>query len=226
MENKELTLRQKLDALVAEGKEIKITWEGGNDSGSYTLYIDGVTIDYYDAECDDIVSHVSDVIDYGSWSGDFYADGYVVYSSDEGAFVGEGRDTESDSSELDDINIEIRVPKALNFDSIEIISEGTYCFGELEVKCRFAITNGPVFSEHIEIQDAMRNHVEDLLDTILRTHKDTKNEEIGWVYNEWSFRRETLLENGDDLVGRIINMDLTINNTKHKSYHIPINNEQ
>lgn len=226
MENKEFTLRQKLDALAAEGKEIKITWEGGNDSGSYDLFIDDVRLDYYDAEYDDIVSHVSDVIDYGSWSGDFSADGSVVYNSDEGAFVGEGREVESESLELDDINIEIRVPKALNFDSIEIISEGTYCFGELEVKCRFAITNGPVFSEHTEIEDAMKDNVEDLLGTILSTHKDTKNEEIGWVSNDWSLSREMLLEDGDDLVGEIINMDLSINNIKYQSYHIPINNEQ
>jgi hypothetical protein len=40
MENKELTLRQRLDALAAEGKEIKITWEGGNDSGGYNLFVD------------------------------------------------------------------------------------------------------------------------------------------------------------------------------------------
>lgn len=225
MANKELSLRQQLDALAAEGKEIKITWEGGNDSGGYNLFIDGVEVNYGDAAYGEIVNPISDSIDYGSWAGDFSADGSVVYDSDEGAFVGEGRDTESQSCELDDIDIEIRVPKALNFDSIEIVSEGTYFLKELTVRCGFVMSNGPVFPEHIETQDVMETHVKDSIDDILTTHKDCKDEEIGWVYNEWTIRRESLGEDEDYLVGNINIIDFSINNTIIKSYYIPINED-
>ena len=225
MANKELSLRQQLDALAAEGKEIKVTWEGGNDAGGYDLYIDGVRMDYYEDQYDAIVNPISNRIDYGSWAGDFSADGEVIYDPALGEFVGSGKETETEPFELDDISIEIRVPKALNFDRIEIATEGTYCWGELLVRCGFVITNGPVFPDHTEIEDAMSIHVHDLIDTILSTHKDAKNEEIGWVYNEWSIPRESLREDGDDLVTTLTNLDFSFNKTVEKFFNIPINED-
>lgn len=225
MANKELSLRQQLDALAAQGKEIKVTWEGGNDSGGYSLFIDGVEVNYGDEAYDEIVDPISDNVDYGSWAGDFSADGSVVYDSEQGGFVGEGRDTESQTCELDDIDIEIRVPKALNFDSIEIATEGTYFLEELNVRCGFVMANGPVFPEHLETQNVMETYVRDSIDDILTTHKECKDEEIGWVYNEWTLRRESLGEDGDYLVGNINSIDFSLNNTIHKSYYIPINED-
>ena len=225
MANKELSLRQQLDALAAQGKEIKVTWEGGNDSGGYSLFIDGVEVNYGDEAYDEIVDPISDNVDYGSWAGDFSADGSVVYDSEQGGFIGEGRDTESQTCELDDIDIEIRVPKALNFDSIEIVSEGTYFLEELSVRCGFVMANGPVFPEHLETQYVMETYVRDSIDDILTTHKECKDEEIGWVYNEWTLRRESLGEDGDYLVGNINSIDFSLNNTINKSYYIPINED-
>ena len=226
MENKNLTLRQKLDALAAEGKEIKVTWEGGNDSGGYSLFIGGNEVNYGDVAYDEIVDPISDTIDYGSWSGDYFADGSVVYDSDEGAFIGEGKDTESEGDCLSGISIEIRVPKALNFDSVEITTEGTYCWGELTATCRFAISNGPVFSEHTVVEDAMETHVRESVEHILATDEACKDEEVGWVYNEWSITRELFKEDGEDLVSTIEDIDFTFNITKHQSYHIEIKEEQ
>ena len=223
MENKELTLRQKLDDLASQGKEIKVTWEGGNDSGGYNLFIDGDEVHYGDVAYDEIVDALSDSINYGSWSGDFFADGFVVYNSDEGAFIGEGKDTDSENGLLEDVNIEIRVPKALNFDSIEITTEGTYCWGELTATCRFAIDNGPVFPEHTVVENDMETHVRESVEHILGTDKACKDEEVGWVYNEWSIKRESFKEDGDDLVGFINEIGFSYNNTRYQSHHISIN---
>ena len=226
MANKELSLRQQLDALAAEGKEIKVTWEGGNDSGGYSLFIGGVEVNYGDAGYDEIVDFISDVIDYGSWAGDYSADGSVIYDSDEGAFVGEGQETESEAGTIDEIAIEVRVPKVLNFDSVEIHTEGTFCWGELDVTCRLTIYNGPVFQEHAEAQETLRDSIRESVIDILETNPDCKNEEIGYVYNEWSIRRDLFKEDGDDLVYILDEMDFTYNNTKHQSHHIPITDEQ
>jgi hypothetical protein len=224
MENKELTLRQRLDALAAEGKEIKVTWEGGNDSGGYNLFVDGVEVNYSDTLYDELVEEIiSDEIDYGSWTGDYSADGSVVYNSDQGAFIGEGREVESDYCSLKDVSIEIRVPKILNFDRIQINTEGTFCWGELDATFRFIINNGPVFEEHSKIEKSMVCYVEESITHILETHKDAKDEEIGWVSNEWSIRRESFKEDGDDLVSNINEVDFGYNIETCKSYHISIN---
>ena len=232
MKNKELSLRQQLDALAAQGKEIKVTWEGGNDSGGYSLFIDGAEANY-DAEAnygdvayDEIVDFISDTMDYGSWAGDFSADGSVVYNSDEGAFIGEGKEVESYSGCLEDISIEIRLPKALNFDSFEIITEGTHCWDELSTDCKFIISNGPVFPEHIQIEHDMNNYVMESITHILETDKACKDEEIGWVYNDWFISREKFKEDGNELVYVIDNIDFSFFKIKYQSHHISINEEQ
>ena len=226
MENKELTLRQRLDDLAAEGKEIKVTWEGGNDSGGYNLFIDGEEVNYGDTLYDELVEEIiSEEIDYGSWAGDYSADGSVYYNAHKGAFIGEGREVESDGAYLEDISIEIRVPKILNFDSIQINTEGTFCWGELDVTFRFIINNGPVFEEHSKIENSMMYYVRESITHILETHNDSKDEEIGWVSNNWSIRTESFKEDGDDLVSIISDLSFSYNIETCKSYHITINEE-
>jgi hypothetical protein len=212
--------------MAAEGKEIKVTWEGGNDSGGYNLFVDEVEVNYGDAFYDEVIDFVSDTIDYGSWAGDYSADGVVYYNADEGAFIGEGKETESDSATLEGISIEIRIPKALNFDAFEIITEGTHCSEELSIDCKFIISNGPVFPEHGEVEDNMNYYVMESVTHILETDGACKDEEIGWVGNDWYISREEFKEDGDELVYVIDNIHFNYNNTKYQSHHISINEEQ
>ena len=226
MKDKQLSLRQRLDAMAAEGKEIKVTWEGGNDSGGYSMYIDGEQVNYGDVFYDEVVDFVSDTVDYGSWAGDYFADGSVYYNKDEGAFIGEGKETESESATLEDISIEIRIPKSLNFDAFEITTEGTHCWEELSIDCKFIISNGPVFPEHGEVEDNMNYYVMESVTHILETDEACKDEEIGWVGNDWYILRGEFKEDGDELVHVIDNIDYSYNNTRYQSYHISINEEQ
>jgi hypothetical protein len=212
--------------MAAEGKKIKVTWEGGNDSGGYSLFVDEVEVNYGDAFFDEVVDFISDTIDYGSWAGDYSADGVVYYKADEGAFIGEGKETESDSGCLEDISIEIRLPKALNFDSFEIITQGTHCWEELSTDCKFIISNGPVFPEHVQIENDMNNYVMESITHILETDEACKDEEIGWVSNDWFISREEFEEDGDELVYVIDNIYFNYNNTKYQSHHITINEEE
>ena len=226
MKDNQLSLRQKLDALAAEGKEIKVTWEGGNDSGGYNLFVDEVEVNYGDAFFDEVVDFISDTIDYGSWAGDYSADGAVYYNKDEGSFIGEGKDTTSDGGCLEGISIEIRVPKYLNFDSIDMETEGTFCFDELVCSFRFGINNGPVFEEHSDIEKSMESYLLESVTHILQTDEACKDEEIGWVSNTWSIPREEFKEEEDSLVFIIDSIDYNFNNTIFQSYHITINEEQ
>ncbi len=226
MQNKELTLRQKLDAFAAEGKEIKVTWEGGSDSGSYSLFIGDQKFEWGDPLYNEVVDFVSDTVDYGSWAGDYFADGHAVYNPDEGAFIGEGKDTTSEPSSLGDVSIEIRIPKALNFDTFDISTDGELNLGELNCTVGFVISNGPVFPQHSEVENAIEDHVRESLCHILETDEACRDEEVGWVGNEWIIRRESFKEDGDDLVYVIDSIDYSYNDTRYQSYHIEINDEQ
>jgi len=223
MKKNQLSLRQRLDAMAEEGKEIKVTWEGGNDSGGYNVFIGGEEIGYEEDLFNEIVDVVSDTIDYGSWAGDYFADGSVRYNKDEGAFIGEGKDTVSDGGCLVNISIEVRVPKALNFDFFNIDSEGTFCWGELATNARFIINNGPVFTEHTKVESDVEEHIRESIHHLLETDQATRDEEIGWVHNDWMIAREDFEEDGDDLLFIIDNIDFTYNNTTYQSHHITIN---
>jgi len=225
MKKNQLSLRQRLDAIADEGKEIKVTWEGGNDSGSFTVYIEGKECEYGDVDHDEIIDKLDEDLDFGSWSGDFFADGSVVYDSKEGAFIGEGRDVTSEVASLSDISIELRVPKYLNFDIIRIYTEGSYCWHELRVRCNFIINNGPVFEEHSFTEEAMNDYLMERICHILDTNEDSKHEEIGYVGNEWSITRESFDEDGEDLVYIIDELDFEFNDSNERSYKIKIEEE-
>jgi hypothetical protein len=226
MKDKQLSLRQRLDAIAAEGREIKVTWEGGNDSGGYDLYVDGEQGNHGDLLADNVIDIIANTIDYGSWAGDYFADGAVYYNKDEGAFIGEGKDTTSDGGCLVDISIEVKVPKLLNFDFFNITTEGTFCWGEFTASARFVIDNGPVFPEHSKVEEDMENYIRESVSHLLETDEACKNEEIGWVYNDWMIARDDFEEDGDSLVFIIDSIDFTYNNTEYQPYHITINEEQ
>jgi len=188
-------LKEELDALVKEGKEIKVTWDGGNDSGTITVYVDGRGLDFGDDLESDISDLIDGALDYGSWAGDFSARGEVFYDSEKSAFVGEGEEITSEY-ESEDCNIEVEVPKAFNFDSISIEISGDWEYDPVGVFCRFNISNGPVFEEHMGLQNKIQETLEkDITDVISKL-----NCTVGSVYNDWVINRDDMDEVGENLV--------------------------
>jgi hypothetical protein len=217
-----------LDTLVSEGNKISIGWTGGGDSGWCWFAINDTQVSESSENnyIKTLLDYMYSELDYGSWAGDYSADGAVYYNKDEGSFIGEGKDTTSDGGCLEGISIEIRVPKYLNFDSIDMETEGTFCFDELVCSFRFGINNGPVFEEHSDIEKSMESYLLESVTHILQTDEACKDEEIGWVSNTWSIPREEFKEEEDSLVFIIDSIDYNFNNTIFQSYHITINEEQ
>jgi hypothetical protein len=184
-------LKERLDELVKEGNEIRVTWDGGNDSGTITVYVGDKELDYGDSLESEISGVIDDALDYGSWAGDFSAHGEVLYDSEQGAFVGEGEEITSDYTSTD-CEIEVKVPKALNFDSITIESTSDYT----SITCRFNISNGPVFEEHIDLQ----REIEESIEHAVTSEISKLNCTVGSVYNDWVINRDEMKEVGDDLV--------------------------
>ena len=180
------TLREILDAIESQGKEIKFTWEGGNDDGSFHMSIDDDQIQNSEEYpwVEKVMDLIVDELDYGSFAGDFNTNGDLIYS--DGHFTGTdfNSTTEGDLLELsEDEQIRIEIPDYLWFDRLEINSEG-YLENDLNVTVDFKITNGPIVDHHVEKEDDIRNF---LTDSIFDLLNKVPNVDITYVYNEWSF---------------------------------------
>ena len=78
MKNKKLSVKEWCDQQVAEGKELTLRWEGGGDSGWVYFELDGSQVENEYTE--KLVDYCYDVLDYGSWAGEFDATGEATYN--------------------------------------------------------------------------------------------------------------------------------------------------
>jgi hypothetical protein len=154
MNNKQKA-KEYLTKLLSEGaKEIKVTWEGGNDEGSYYLYVDGkdIDIDWHKKDgAYDLIDFIGDEIGYGSFAGEFSTNGEVVYDVEEGAFLGD--DSYEEQQEFTykfRKPLVLTVPKDLWFDTVEVDMSGYD--DDIDVSVRLSVTNGPVVQEHIDFE--------------------------------------------------------------------------
>ena len=210
-------LKERLDELVKEGNEIRVTWDGGNDSGTIHVYVGDRELDYGESLESEISGVIDNALDYGSWAGDFSAHGEVVYDSEQGAFFGDGYETVSDYTSAG-CEIEVKVPKALNFDSITIESTGDWEYDPIHITCRFNISNGPVFEEHIDIQ----REIEESIEHAVTSEIGNLNCTVGSVYNDWVINRDEMKEVGDDLVYVIDSLGYEDKVTNDKFHEISV----
>lgn len=221
------SLKKTLDKLSKEGREVKVSWEGGNDSGGYTVYLDEVELNWQDEFSDEVIRCIERRIDYGSWAGDFYADGYVLYKHEEEAFVGEGKDVTTDyiTTVLKENPIEVRVPKMLNFDSITIDIEGNASDDDVRSQVSFRIQNGPVFEEHLSYEKKIEKIMIKSIEDIIKSIDTSDGGEVNSVYNDWIIRRDEMEEDGDDLCFYIREISYGFDYPNYQSYSIPVSED-
>ena len=158
-----------LDLLLSVGaKEIKVTWEGGNDEGSFYLHIDGkdTDIDYTRKDGTyELIDYIADEIGYGSFAGDYNANGEVIYDVEQGAFIGE-----DDCEMLEDYTYKFKKPlifpilKELWFDNVLVDISGYS--EDIDISVRLSISNGPVFQEHMDFESNAVKVIEKEIDNL------------------------------------------------------------
>lgn len=131
-------LKEWADRLTAEGKELKMTWDGGGDSGWVDFLIDDESVTGEDAENAELLrEYCYNVLDYGSWAGEFSASGECIYDPETGAF--EGIDYYSEDDDVPcNVPIEVSIPADIWFDTMEATVQDM----EMEVEVDFVIKNG------------------------------------------------------------------------------------
>jgi hypothetical protein len=180
-----------LTKLLSEGaKEIRVVWEGGNDEGSFYLYVDEkeVDVDYTKNNGTyDLIDYIAGEIGYGSFAGDFSTNGEVIYDIEKGAFIGD--DSYEEQQEFTyklRKHLVLTIPKDLWFDTIEVDMSGYD--GDLDTSVRLSITNGPVVQEHIDFES---KSVEALQEVANQLFDDVDEVRDLWI-SEAPVKREDL----------------------------------
>jgi hypothetical protein len=185
MEEKQ-SLKQWLDDLESQGHEVKVTWEGGNDDGSFSVYVDDEEISTEGTSMGGLlVDVVADEIAYGSFAGDYSTNGELIYSKGELTGIDNYSCSESACLELKKKDyIRIEVPEYLWFDTLTINTEGYHEDSGIDVTVNFNISNGPVVDEHSTLEESLSEMIRDAVTERL----DHVKEQVNYVYSDWSFR--------------------------------------
>lgn len=156
MENK-LSVAEWCDEQVKAGKELMLKWEGGGDSGWVYFEIDGEQVENEYTEA--LVNHCYDTLDYGSWAGEFDANGEAVYDADKKAFVGTDYYSETEVEERDP-GIVLSISKDLWFDGLRVeVEEVEYEVGDYNVDVKLLVQNGIVVDQHNEVADQLKKQI-------------------------------------------------------------------
>lgn len=198
-EEKKLTLKELLDwcdSHHAEGKELTILWDGGNDSGWVHFQIDGVDVDC--PEADQLVDMMYDQLDYGSWAGDFYASGTAYWNHEEKAFFGTDNYTET-AGTTGHADIKVSVPKYIHFDDIEIDTSDE----EVNTSVVFRVRNGFIHPEISSLQTALETSLQKEFEAAIDKSCKENGEEFDSAYANYVLERIDFKEEGDYLVATI-----------------------
>jgi len=218
---KRTELIEYLDQLVLEGKEVKLGWEGGGDSGWCWFEVDGEKIGGYggeDKKIDALVDYMNDYLDYGSWAGEFSANGEAVYDIKSKSFTGTGHYGEDNTVEYD-CDIQIHIPKSLWFDQFEIAIEAEEC----NVNSTFHMINGFTTPEHtkftLEFDDLFQNQLDKVTTNF---HNDPTQNEFVDIWHNYDLMRSDFENDGDDLIYQINSIPIGTRNNEEKEIYLEL----
>lgn len=186
--------RQWCEAELAEGREVRIEWDGGNDSGCVNWRGDSDENEITDF----LVDAVYDELDYGSWAGDFSASGHMEYDSDQQAFVGTDYYSEDDYLDLDKKAV-LLIPKKYYFDQISYQVTDYDSGADCNVEFTVNVTQGfidPELENELKLKaDVLKNFIDDQVKSL-----DLGDREYLGIDSSESVNHDSLEVDGDYLV--------------------------
>lgn len=206
-----------LDALVKEGKEVKLCWEGGGDSGWVWFEIDGDKVSERgnDKKIEALVDYMYDHLDYGSWAGEFSANGEASYNTEDKSFT--GTDFYSEDHTLQHpSDIQIRIPKSLWFDRLEIQIQGE----EPDVDAVFHIKNGFLTNEHHDYISNFIKHLGKEIEEVINDFNKTQDLEYRSIWEHYELNHSEFKEEEDYMVYNIESVGIGTYDTDEKSIYL------
>lgn len=202
-----------LTQLHEDGNELSIGWEGGGDSGWCYFKIDASTVEneYTTA----LVDYMYDELNYGSWAGEFSANGEAIYDHESKSFEGTDYYSEDGHSVINS-NIIIRVPKKLWFETLSIEVECYYDDG-INTDASFVIKNGFLTDEHSTFCSNLEEVLKDDFDALFTNYKPKGDYEFRGCNDNWLLERSEGVEDEDDLVFTIKKVEIQTIETEDKN---------
>jgi hypothetical protein len=203
---------------VIDDKELSIHWEGGGDSGWAHFEIDGATAENEYTEY--LVNKMYDVLDYGSWAGEFNASGSAVYNPESQAF--EGIDEYSEDETMSHgCNIVIQVPKKLWYDSINI-DINCHSDDQSRVTSSFNIKNGFLSNDHINFQQQLDTKLEDEINAVIDNFIEASGKDYRGIWQDLTFELKDGVINGDFVEYTIDELGIGTRSTDEKDIYLEI----
>ena len=188
------------------------------DSGWAHFEIDGATVD--NEYTDYLVDKMYDLLDYGSWAGEFNAAGSAVYSSETQAFEGMDDYSEDDTVSRD-CNIVIQVPKELWHDSLSMSVEGEEgC--KTRIEARFGIKNGFLSGKHIMFIEGLEKKMEEEVESVINDFINNSTTEYRSIWETINLEPKDGVVKEDFLEYTIDTLDIGTISTDEKDVYLEI----
>jgi hypothetical protein len=166
------------------------------DSGWCYFEIDGDRKENEYTEA--LVDYMYDILDYGSWAGEFSANGKAIYNHETRSFEGTDYYSE-DNSDVLNADVKVRIPKKLWFDTLHVECEKNYD-DDTYITVRFRVKNGFLTDEHTEFCTILENNLALEFAEIFGQYESTDDYEFRGCNDGWFLNRSEAIEEGDNLV--------------------------
>lgn len=181
------------------GNELSIGWEGGGDSGWCFFQVDGDQVDNEYSEA--LIDYMYNTLNYGSWAGEFNANGKAIYDAPTRTFEGTDYYGE-DGNDVIDSNIVINIPKRLWFDTLHVEVEANYDETP-NISVQFLIKNGFLTQEHLDICSNLEEILRDEFDALFSNYETNDNCDFRGSNDSFILERKDGIEDEDMLVFKI-----------------------
>jgi len=202
------------DKQVEEGKTLELCWEGGGDSGWVFFEVDGKSAN--GEEISALVDMMYDTLDYGSWAGEFSANGRAEYNSVTKSFDGIDyySEDEWETKRLEE-PIQVLIPKSLGFDSIEYNIEGD-ASDEVRVEITFNIINGFIRPELHELEEEMSKEIKEELNNAF------ENIDVNYFNTHVLVERHEMKMQNDNVVFQISHVGYSTWNSQENTIYLDL----
>jgi hypothetical protein len=197
---------------VKDGGKLSMGWDGGDDSGWVWLEKDGVRIGesilgeplYKIEEAEKLRNLMYDLLDYGSWAGEFHATGLADWDPETNSFVGED-DYEERTRDVHNCSYLLQIDKNIWFDRIEVDFDGHDSVENVEVS--IIVVNGFTTKEHRTTENKLEN---DIISWLKVEIGNLNSNTTDFSYYEM-IDRSAFKEVGNMLVYEINKLDVDVN---------------
>lgn len=217
-------IREWADKLTADGHELKMTWDGGGDSGWVNFLIDDeeATNREDQDKIDTLIEICYEELDYGSWAGEFSASGEVVYDSDTKSFSGTDFYSEDDSVTVSQ-ELVFSIPKHLWFDSVEIAVQDS----EINVTAEIIVRNGFKTEEHTKAERDLEDSISEQVNFIISNYQaeNIDGYEYRSMWEEFNLSKSDFTEKDNNMVATVDSISIGVYNESEREIFINLNNE-